>query len=48
LLVIKGVDHSFIGADAEATRRASLQALTATFEFIDATARPERSASSSH
>jgi acetyl esterase/lipase len=47
LLVIKGVDHSFIGADAEATRRASLQALTATFEFIDATARPERSASTS-
>jgi acetyl esterase/lipase len=37
LLVIKGVEHSFIGADAEATRRASLQALTATFEFIDAT-----------
>ena len=37
LLVIKGVDHSFIGADAEATRRASLQALTATFDFIDAT-----------
>lgn len=37
LLVIKGAGHSFIGADAEATRRASLQALTATFEFIDAT-----------
>jgi len=37
LLVIKGVDHSFIGADADATRLASLQALTATFEFIDAT-----------
>jgi acetyl esterase/lipase len=37
LLVIKGVDHSFVGVDAEATRRASLQALTATFEFIDAT-----------
>jgi acetyl esterase/lipase len=36
LMVIKGVDHSFIGADAEGTRRASLQALTATFEFIDA------------
>jgi acetyl esterase/lipase len=48
LLVIKGVDHSFIGADADATRRASLQALTATFEFIDAIARPERPASSSH
>jgi len=47
LLVIKGVDHSFIGENAEATRRASLQALTATFEFIDAIAKPERSASSS-
>ena len=47
LLVIKGVDHSFIGADAESTRRASLQALSATFEFIDATARPDRLASSS-
>jgi len=38
LLVIKDVDHSFIGASAEATRAASLQALNATFEFIDATA----------
>lgn len=47
LLVIKGVDHSFIGENPEATRRASLQALTATFEFIDAIARPERSASTS-
>ena len=37
LLVIKDVDHSFIGMNAEATRAASLQALTATFEFIDAT-----------
>jgi acetyl esterase/lipase len=36
-LQIKDVDHSFIGADADATRRASLQALSATFEFIDAT-----------
>jgi acetyl esterase/lipase len=47
LLVIKGVDHSFIGEDAEATRRASLQALTATFEFIDATARKNGSAPAS-
>ena len=47
LLVIKGVDHSFIGADAEATRRASLQALAATFEFIDAIASREPLASSS-
>ena len=38
LLVIKGVDHSFIGADANATRSASLRALAATFEFIDAIA----------
>jgi acetyl esterase/lipase len=37
LLVIRDVDHSFIGANADATRAASLQALTATFEFIDAT-----------
>lgn len=37
LVVINGVDHSFIGVDADATRLASLQALTATFEFIDAT-----------
>ncbi|HEU5134967.1 MAG TPA: alpha/beta hydrolase [Steroidobacteraceae bacterium] len=37
LLVIEGADHSFIGADAEATRRASLLALNATFEFIDVT-----------
>ena len=36
-LLIRDVDHSFIGADAEATRRASLQALSATFAFIDAT-----------
>jgi len=47
LLVIKGVDHSFIGENAEATRRASLQALTATFEFIETIARPEGSASTS-
>ena len=47
LLVIKGVDHSFIGENAEATRRASLQALSATFEFFEAIARPERSASPS-
>jgi acetyl esterase/lipase len=45
LLVIKDVDHSFIGANAEATRVASLQALAVTFDFIDATV--GRSASSS-
>jgi len=46
-LLIKDVDHSFIGADAEATRRASLQALTATFEFIDATVGRKRPATDS-
>jgi acetyl esterase/lipase len=35
LIVIPGVDHSFIGASAEETRKASLLALTKTFEFID-------------
>lgn len=44
LLVIDGVDHSFIGADEVATRRASLQALSATFEFIDAIAGAKTSA----
>lgn len=44
-LLIRDVDHSFIGADAEATRRASLQALSATFDFIDATVGKRGSAS---
>lgn len=35
LVVIPGVDHSFIGPSAEETRKASLLALTKTFEFID-------------
>jgi dipeptidyl aminopeptidase/acylaminoacyl peptidase len=35
LIVIPAVDHSFIGASPEATRKASLLALTKTFEFID-------------
>lgn len=35
LIVIPRVDHSFIGASAEETRKASLLALTKTFEFID-------------
>jgi acetyl esterase/lipase len=35
LVVIPAVDHSFIGASPEATRKASLLALTETFEFID-------------
>jgi acetyl esterase/lipase len=37
LLVIPDVDHSFIGKTPEATRDASLQALKATFSFIQAT-----------
>ena len=37
LVRIKNADHSFIGADAAATRGDSLRALTSTFEFIDAT-----------
>ena len=37
LMVIKGVGHSFVGSNADFTRAASLQALNATFEFIDAT-----------
>ncbi len=37
LLVIPNVNHSFIGPTREATRRANLGALTATFEFIDKT-----------
>lgn len=35
LVVIPGADHSFIAASPEATRNASLLALTRTFEFID-------------
>ena len=37
LLVIPGVDHSFVGASAPDTRQASLNALSRTFAFIDAT-----------
>jgi len=44
---IEGVGHSFIGADMESTRRASLRALEATFEFIDATTGKRESNSSS-
>jgi acetyl esterase/lipase len=36
LLVIPAVDHSFIGDSPEATRQASLSALSKTFAFIDA------------
>jgi dipeptidyl aminopeptidase/acylaminoacyl peptidase len=37
LVEIPDVDHSFIGATQEATRKASLEALDKTFEFIDRT-----------
>ena len=36
LIVLPEVDHSFIGKSAASTRAASLEALAATFEFIDA------------
>lgn len=42
LVVIPGVDHSFIGASAGQTREASLLALTKTFEFIDSLRRGKR------
>ena len=35
LLLIADVGHGFIGATPEATRNASRQALSATFEFFD-------------
>ena len=35
LIVLPGVNHSFIGGTAQATRDANLKALAATFEFID-------------
>jgi acetyl esterase/lipase len=37
LMIVAGVDHSFIGPTAEKTREASLAALAATYAFIDAT-----------
>jgi acetyl esterase/lipase len=39
LLVIPGVDHSFIGADAASTASANTLALRKTIEFFDATLR---------
>lgn len=35
-IYIAGVDHSFIGGSAEATHKASIQALDATFDFFHA------------
>jgi dienelactone hydrolase len=37
LLMIPGVDHSFIGATPESTKDASLEALKRTNQFIDST-----------
>jgi acetyl esterase/lipase len=37
LMVIPGVDHSFIGKTLQQTREANLKALDATFRFIDKT-----------
>ncbi len=37
LILIPGVDHSFVGTTLDATRDASLDALNRTFAFIDAT-----------
>ena len=42
LMVISAVDHSFIGGSPEATRQASLEALSKTFAFIDAIVGGER------
>jgi acetyl esterase/lipase len=42
-VVIEGVDHSFIGATPDATRKASLDALAKTLAFIEATIGGERS-----
>lgn len=37
LMIIPGVDHSFVGSSEAQTRQASLAALSKTFAFIDAT-----------
>ena len=42
LVEIPGVDHSFIGATPEATRRASLEALNVSLAFIERTLGPRR------
>ena len=43
LLVIPGVNHSFVGPTAARTRAASLEALQRTFEFIESTVGKDRS-----
>jgi acetyl esterase/lipase len=42
MLLIPDVDHSFLGADRQTTRHASLLALEKTLEFIDATVKAKR------
>jgi dipeptidyl aminopeptidase/acylaminoacyl peptidase len=37
LIVLPGINHSFIGKTPEETRDANLKALAATFRFIDQT-----------
>ncbi|MGO8925717.1 MAG: hypothetical protein ACLQU3_02305 [Limisphaerales bacterium] len=37
LIVLPGINHSFIGKTPEQTRDANLKALDATFRFIDKT-----------
>lgn len=37
LMMLPGIDHSYIGATPEATREAALKGLAKTIEFIDAT-----------
>jgi dipeptidyl aminopeptidase/acylaminoacyl peptidase len=37
LMMLPGIDHSYIGATPEATREAALTGLATTIEFIDAT-----------
>ena len=44
LLIIPGVNHSFVGPTAARTRAASLEALQRTFEFFEHTVGPDRSA----
>jgi dipeptidyl aminopeptidase/acylaminoacyl peptidase len=36
-MMIPGIDHSYVGATAESTRGAALNALDRTIQFIDAT-----------
>ena len=42
LIVLPGLNHSFIGKTPEQTRDGNLKALDATFHFIDKTLKNER------